>query len=161
MSKKKKSPEILKLEKAAVLYQSFMNLVRRNEVAAYDGPFKDWLKLREGLVAKYAPIVQLLAQAGMLSFVFNVRKEALSVEHFIEFDANDSYVNGNIVIQGDEQPCSSSCFGRMGGSFAQAFDMLCRGLPDHRDIENERLNRRVRELQSKLDKMNEQGGDDE
>lgn len=157
MSKKKKSPEILKLEKAAVLYQAYKSLVNHNEVAAYDGPFEDWLKLKDGLVAKYAPIVQLLAQAGMLSFVFEMSRQPIFREHWIKFDANDSYKDGSIVICGNDEPIESSNLGHMKGSFAEIFNMLCKGLPDYNVKENERLNRRVWELQSKLDKMNEQG----
>lgn len=157
MSKKKKSPEILKLEKAAVLYQAYKSLVHHNEVAAYDGPFEDWRKLKDGLVAKYAPIVQLLAQAGILSFTFETSRQPVFIEHWIKFDANDSYKDGGIVICGNDEPTEGSSFGHMKGSFDEAFNMLCKGLPDYEVMENQRLNRRVWELESKLDKMNEKG----
>lgn len=160
MSKKKKLTEVEKLTRAVVLNQAFKRLVKYNEVDAYDGPFKDWLKLKDELVPKYGPVVQLLAQAGMISFTFNVSKHPLFMEHYLEFDANDAFENGIISLQGDEPPCGSS-LGDGNGSFCDSFDMLCRGLPDHRDIEKERLERRVRDLKSELEETKEQGGGDE
>ena len=160
MSKKKKLTEVEKLERAVVLNQAFKNLVKYNEVDAYDGPFNDWKKLKDELVPKYGPVVQLLAQAGMISFTFNVSKHPLFMEHYLEFDANDAFEDGIISLQGHEPPCGSS-LGERKGFFCDSFNMLCRGLPDHRDIENERLERRVRDLKSELEETREQGGGDE
>ena len=89
-----------------------------NEREAWEsGEFDKMQKLREKLVKKYLPLISDLAMAGLLSYDFRTNRDILNEGHYIGFDVDHAFPNGNIVLSG----CSHNS-GTIEGS--EGFDKL-------------------------------------
>lgn len=109
MSKKRKSEEV-KENKELVIPAWDLNvltqLAQLHEEMKEKGP---WMKIdmnevredREELAARYAPIVQLLCQAGLIAVTMEHRDPFLRQHRRVELEAKDCFVCGEIVLVGE------------------------------------------------------------
>jgi|TARA_R100000479_G_C6341082_1_gene185364 hypothetical protein len=94
-----KDKELEECKKLNMLLERWMEV---DEGEAWDAP--EWERrneLSKKLVERYLPLVEQLAQAGLLSFVFRTNRDRYEgLKEFISFQADGAYENGIIEITG-------------------------------------------------------------
>ena len=90
--------ELEECKKLNMLMDRWTELNERE--ALESGEFDKMQKLREGLVKKYLPLISDLAMAGLLSYDFRTNRDILNEGHYIGFDVDHVFPNGNIVLAG-------------------------------------------------------------
>ena len=92
-----KDKELEECKKLNMLLERWMEV---DEGEAWDAP--EWERrneLSKKLVERYLPLVEQLAQAGLLSFVFRTNRDRYEgLKEFISFQADGAYENGIIEI---------------------------------------------------------------
>ena len=120
-----KDKELEECKKLNMLLERWMEV---DEGEAWDAP--EWERrneLSKKLVERYLPLVEQLAQAGLLSFVFRTNRDRHEgLKEFISFEADGAYENGIIEITG---------YQHSGGSAkgSPAFDKLLADLKGETD----------------------------
>ena len=120
-----KDKELEECKKLNMLLERWMEV---DEGEAWDAP--EWERrneLSKKLVEKYLPLVEQLAQAGLLSFVFRTNRDRYEgLKEFISFEADGAHENGIIEITG---------YQHSGGSAkgSPAFDKLLADLKGETD----------------------------
>ena len=91
--------ELQECKKLNMLLERWMEV---DEGEAWDAP--EWERrneLSKKLVERYLPLVEQLAQAGLISFVFRTNRNRYEgLKEFISFEADGAYENGIIEITG-------------------------------------------------------------
>ena len=117
--------ELQECKKLNMLLERWMEV---DEGEAWDAP--EWERrseLSKKLVERYLPLVEQLAQAGLISFAFRTNRNRYEgLKEFITFEADGAYENGNIEITG---------YQHSGGSAkgSPAFDKLLEDLEGETD----------------------------
>ena len=117
--------ELQECKKLNMLLERWMEV---DEGEAWDAP--EWERrneLSKKLVERYLPLVEQLAQAGLISFVFRTNRNRYEgLKEFISFEADGAYENGIIEITG---------YQHSGGSAkgSPAFDKLLEDLEGETD----------------------------
>ena len=117
--------ELQECKKLNMLLERWMEV---DEGEAWNAP--EWERrseLSKKLVERYLPLVEQLAQAGLISFVFRTNRNRYEgLKEFITFEADGAYENGNIEITG---------YQHSGGSAkgSPAFDKLLEDLEGETD----------------------------
>ena len=117
--------ELQDCKKLNMLLERWMEV---DEGEAWDAP--EWERrseLSKKLVERYLPLVEQLAQAGLISFVFRTNRNRYEgLKEFITFEADGAYENGNIELTG---------YQHSGGSAkgSPAFDKLLEDLEGETD----------------------------
>lgn len=108
--------ELEECKKLNMLLQRWMEV---DEGEAWDAP--EWERrneLSKKLAERYLPLIEQLAQAGLISFVFRTNKDRFDGPgEFISFEADGAYENGNIELTGYQHTGGS-------GKGSPAFDKL-------------------------------------
>ena len=91
--------ELQECKKLNMLLERWMEV---DEGEAWDAP--EWERrseLSKKLVERYLPLVEQLAQAGLISFVFRTNRNRYEgLKEFITFEADGAYENGIIELTG-------------------------------------------------------------
>ena len=117
--------ELQECKKLNMLLERWMEV---DEGEAWDAP--EWERrseLSKKLVERYLPLVEQLAQAGLISFAFRTNRNRYEgLKEFITFEADGAYENGTIDITG---------YQHSGGSAkgSPAFDKLLEDLEGETD----------------------------
>tara|TARA_R100000805_G_C3564391_1_gene72267 strand:+ start:355 stop:729 length:375 start_codon:yes stop_codon:yes gene_type:complete len=117
--------ELQECKKLNMLLERWMEV---DEGEAWNAP--EWERrseLSKKLVERYLPLVEQLAQAGLISFAFRTNRNRYEgLKEFITFEADGAYENGNIEITG---------YQHSGGSAkgSPAFDKLLEDLEGETD----------------------------
>ena len=94
-----KDKELEECKKLNMMLERWMEV---DEGEAWDAP--EWERrseLSKKLVERYLPLIEQLAQAGLIGFVFRTNKNRHEgLAEFISFEADGAYENGNIEITG-------------------------------------------------------------
>tara|TARA_R100001015_G_C4470269_1_gene54185 strand:- start:133 stop:522 length:390 start_codon:yes stop_codon:yes gene_type:complete len=112
----KEDKELQECKKLNMLLERWMEV---DEGEAWDAP--EWdrkSELTEKLTERYLPLIEQLAQAGLISFVFRTNKNRFEgLGEFISFEADGAFENGNIELTGYQHTGGS-------GKGSPAFDKL-------------------------------------
>ena len=117
--------ELQECKKLNMLLERWMEV---DEGEAWDAP--EWERrseLSKKLVERYLPLVEQMAQAGLISFDFRTNRNRYEgLKEFITFEADGAYENGNIELTG---------YQHSGGSAkgSPAFDKLLEDLEGETD----------------------------
>lgn len=95
-----KDKELEECKKLNMLFHRWLELNELEACESYE--FDKMQKLKEKLVKKYLPLISDLAIAGLLSYDFRTQRDIFDEGHYIGFEVDHAFPNGNIVLSGCE-----------------------------------------------------------